>query len=138
MIVVVFRSKIITMVTVRGRKKSMAPRMAPPRNVPERTESEDENELLEGDSHASTDANEATFIQVSPESEIPGPSARVIEPTERPVETLNKIKTEQSNNVVSSTTVQSTVGMTVPVVPVKTVPTAAARPPLNESTGVVL
>ena len=52
------------MVTVRGRKKSLAPRMMPPRVVRTRTESESEEELLEeADSNASTGANEATFIQ---------------------------------------------------------------------------
>ena len=50
------------MVTVRGRKKSLAPRMAPPREIRRRTESESEEELLEEDSNASTNTNEATFI----------------------------------------------------------------------------
>ena len=50
------------MVTVRGRKKSLAPRMAPPREIRRRTESESEEELLEEDSNVSTNTNEATFI----------------------------------------------------------------------------
>ena len=55
------------MVTVRGRnRKSIAPRMAPPRDVPERTESDDENELLEGDSTASNDVTDVTFIHAPP------------------------------------------------------------------------
>ena len=58
------------MVTVRGRnRKSIAPRMAPPRDVPVRTESEDEEELLEGDSTATNDATEVTFIQAPCEAD---------------------------------------------------------------------
>ena len=53
------------MVTVRGRKKSLAPRMVPPRVIRSRTESESEEELLEeADSNVSTDVSEATFIHV--------------------------------------------------------------------------
>ena len=55
------------MVTVRGRKKSLAPRMAPPRDVRRRTESESEEELLEEDSNVSNEVSEATFIEVRAE-----------------------------------------------------------------------
>ena len=82
------------MVTVRGRKKSVAPRMVPPRVIRRRTESESEEELLEEiDSNVSNDANEATFIQARVDGD--GPDGdEPVQPRVDGVETVERVVVE--------------------------------------------
>ena len=57
------------MVSVRGLRKSTAPRMRPPMVLRRRTDSEEEDDLLEPDSNASNQSSEVTFIQRAIEGE---------------------------------------------------------------------
>lgn len=65
------------MVTVRGRKQSLAPQMRPPTRRPvrvRRTSESEEDELLEADSTVSNEINEATFIAA--DGDVPDASVR--------------------------------------------------------------